>query len=169
MIWPSKITTFQKGIAIYSSLLIFIIHHYCGMFSNPRRVSVSNMDTLRCTQQAHAKISEKFKICSKSHYFTVWAKKCATCVHIKKYFFVSSIHTSCLPKSILVPREHIPAELWSLEVQKCPKNDLKKKFHIYTLQIPVSNTSINFYAQNLFLKAINLPQSLMLPKFRKNQ
>ena len=42
-------------------------------------------------------------------------------------------------------------------------------FASYTLQIPVSNTSINFHAQNLFLKAINLPQSLMLPKFRKNQ
>ena len=60
------------------------------MFSSLRKVSVSNMDTLRCTQQAHAKIFEKFKICSKSHYFTVWAKKCATCVHIKTYFFSHS-------------------------------------------------------------------------------
>ena len=56
------------------------------MFFYPKRVSVSNIDILRCTQQAHVKIFQKFKICSKSHYFTLWAKKCATCVHIKKNF-----------------------------------------------------------------------------------
>ena len=71
--------------SIYSSQLILPVHHYCGMFSNPRRVSFSNMGTLRCTQQAHMKIFQKFKICSKSQYFALWAKKCATCVRIKKF------------------------------------------------------------------------------------
>ena len=126
LISPSKITISQKRVSIYSSLLIFIIHQYCGMFYNPRRVIVSNIDTLRCTQQAHVKISQKFKICSKSHYLRLWAEKCATCVHIQKFFVVSSIHTRCLSKSILVAREYIPAELWLVKVQKCSKNDLKK-------------------------------------------
>ena len=92
LISPSKITISQKRVSIYSSLLIFIIHHYCGMFYNPRRVIVSNIDIMRCTQQAHVKISQKFKIFSKSHYLRLWAGKCATCAHIKK-ILCCLIHT----------------------------------------------------------------------------
>ena len=125
LIGPSKITTFQNWTSIYSDLLILSTHYYCGMFYNPIKASVLNMDTLRCTHQAHMNISPKFKTCSKSQYFTLWAEKCATCVHIKNCFGVSSKHTSCLPKSILGSREHIPAELLLLKAKKCPKNDLK--------------------------------------------
>ena len=89
MTWLPKITISKKRLHKYSSLLIFIIHHYCGMFCNTGRVIVSNMGTLRCTQQAHVNISEKFKICIKLQHFTLRAKKmCHMCAH-KKFFSLS--------------------------------------------------------------------------------
>ena len=54
-IWsdPQK---FQR-VPVYSSLLIFVLQHYCGMFYSPNRESVSNIDIMRCTQQVHLTIS----------------------------------------------------------------------------------------------------------------
>ena len=128
--WKNAQKRTSNKIFIYSIVLILLIHHYCGMFYNPSRVSVSNVGSLRGTQQAHVNVYWKFKICLKSQYFALWAQKCATCVHIKNFFGVSSINTSCISKSILVGRKHFPATLRLLKAEKCSKNYLKQIFYI---------------------------------------
>ena len=78
------------------------------------------------TRKRLLKIQNLLKI---ALFCVVGTKMCHMCPH-KKNFGVSSINTSCLSKSILVGRKHFPATLRLLKAQKCPKNDLKKIFHI---------------------------------------
>ena len=131
LISPSKITISQKGVSIYSSLLIFIIHHYCGMFYNPRRVIVSNINILRCTQQAHVKISQKFKIFSKSHYLRLWAGKCTTWVHIKKFSLSHPYIPNVFQNQFWLAGSIFRPSCDSSKFKSGPKNDLKKNFHIH--------------------------------------
>jgi len=59
------------------------------------------------TREDFPKIQNLLKI---AQFHVVGKKMCHMCAH-QKIFRVSSKHISCLPKSILVHREHIPAEL----------------------------------------------------------
>ena len=83
-----------------------------------------------CTHQAHNENFSNHQNLAKNRLFHfaghMLCHMCAT-KKILRFFWIDIIS---LPKSILAGQNTLPTAIDPPEAQKCPKNDLKKKFHV---------------------------------------